>query len=65
MITLSTLAGQPVNDFPSLRAAAFFCEDMTDDELWELSFLDVAKMKLISWITVRVEIEKIQRLTKR
>ncbi len=64
MITLSTLAGQNVNNFPSLRAVAFFCDGLTDDELWELSFVDVAKMRLISWITVRAEIEKIKRLRR-
>lgn len=62
MITLSTLTGQPINSYPTLRAVAYACEGMTDDQLWELSFVDEVKMRWVSWGTVRAEIEKIKRL---
>lgn len=63
MISLTTLAGKPVNTFPTLRAVAYACEGLDDHELWALSFMDIARGRRISWVTVRAEIEKVKRLS--
>lgn len=62
MIAVSTLSGQPVNSYPTLRAVAFACEGLTDHELWELSFVDTERQRWVSWVEVKVEIEKIGKL---
>lgn len=48
--------GQVLNDFPTVKAVARFCEGEPD--LWRYSFLDTRRMKYISWVQVERLINK-------